>query len=228
MLSRRLREIMYARNISLLKLSEMSGVPMETLRNIYYQKVHDPKVSTVLGISEALGVTMNYLMGRSMCHDDETEIIKNYRSCGIHGKGMIRITARFECMAAYKERSNAQSHRIPCIIPIGKVKDGIDYNSCDVEDLYTTAKHAYLAIKITSNYFAPSYCEGDRLLFENRFPDHNEHAVFTDGTKCYFRRYMEMDGNYCLQCLNGHGEDIVLKRMDSMQCIGTCIGVMRS
>ena len=85
-------------------------------------------------------------------------------------------------------------HRIPCLVPVGKVSDGIYYNSCNVENEYTMIKKVYLAIEITSNSFAPAYCKGDRILHENRFPELGERAVFTDGLKAYFR-YFKMKGN---------------------------------
>ena len=37
-----------------------------------------------------------------------------------------------------------------------------------------------------------------------------------------------MKGNdYCLECLNGRGKDIILHRMDEMDCMGTWISVIR-
>ena len=131
--------------------------------------------------------------------------------------------------AARKERLNLRKmkHRIPCFIPVGRIGDGIDYNSCTVEDEYTMIKKVYLAIEITNNNFAPAYCKGDRILLENRFPELGECAVFTDGMKAYFR-YFKMEGEmYCLKCLNGRGKDMLLRRMDEVDCLGTCISVIR-
>ena len=39
MFSDKIRELMIERDISLTDLAELSGVPFETLRNIYYRKV---------------------------------------------------------------------------------------------------------------------------------------------------------------------------------------------
>ena len=44
MFSKKIRDLMIEQDISLQKLADTSGVPFETLRNIYYQKVKDPKV----------------------------------------------------------------------------------------------------------------------------------------------------------------------------------------
>lgn len=232
MFSEKIRELMIEQDMSLQKLSDTSGVPFETLRNIYYRKVKDPKVSTAFQLAHALGVTVEYLLGENdyIGRDkEEEEILQNYRECGTHGRAIIRVVSRFESQAAKKERTSLHKmkHRIPCLIPIGKVGDGIYYNSCNVEDEYTMIKKVYLAIEITSNNFAPAYCKGDRILLENRFPEIGERAVFTDGVKAYFR-YFKMEGDmYCLKCLNGRGEDIMLRRMDEVDCLGTCISVIR-
>lgn len=239
MFSDKIRELMIEKDISLPDLATLSGVPFETLRNIYYRKVKDPKVSTAFQLASALGVTVEYLLSDTNKEEEledaeeqeniEEEILENYRECGNHGRAIIRIVARFESKAARKERLNLHKmkHRIPCFIPVGRVEDGIDYNSCTVEEEYTMIKKVYLAIEITNNNFAPAYCKGDRILLENRFPELGERAVFTDGVKAYFR-YFKMEGDkYCLKCLNGRGEDILLRRMDEVDCLGTCISVIR-
>lgn len=43
MFSKKIRDLMIEQDISLQKLADTSGVPFETLRNIYYQKVKDPR-----------------------------------------------------------------------------------------------------------------------------------------------------------------------------------------
>ena len=62
MFSDKIRELMIERDISLPDLATLSGVPFETLRNIYYRKVKDPKVSTAFQLASALGVTVEYLL----------------------------------------------------------------------------------------------------------------------------------------------------------------------
>ena len=232
MFSDKVRELMIERNMSLQELADASRVPFETLRNIYYKKVKDPKMSTALQLARTLGVSIEYLLEeKEYVGQDgpEKELLKNYRECGKHGRAIIQVVARFESTAAKRERIelHKMKHRVPCLVPIGRVRDGIYYNSCNVVEEYTMIKKAYLAIEITSNNFAPAYCKGDRILLENRFPELGERAVFTDGVKAYFR-YFKTDGeSYCLKCLNGRGEDIFLRRMDEMNCLGTCISVIR-
>ena len=213
MFSDKIRELMIERDISLTDLAELSGVPFETLRNIYYRKVKDPKVSTAFQLASALEVTVEYLLKDMSTTEEEAENSEGQE--GIEEELLERLNLR------------KMKHRIPCFIPVGRIGDGIDYNSCTVEDEYTMIKKVYLAIEITNNNFAPAYCKGDRILLENRFPELGECAVFTDGMKAYFR-YFKMEGEmYCLKCLNGRGKDMLLRRMDEVDCLGTCISVIR-
>lgn len=102
MFSDKIRELMIERDISLTDLAELSGVPFETLRNIYYRKVKDPKVSTAFQLASALEVTVEYLLKDMSTTEEEAEnsegqegieeeLLENYRECGNHGKAIIRL-----------------------------------------------------------------------------------------------------------------------------------------
>lgn len=228
MISENLKFAMHFKNIGLSNLSEQSDIPLETLRNIYYGRVSDVKLSTVVKIANTLGVSIDWIAGRSTLSKQEREIIDNYRNCGVHGKSIIELIAKFEAGAALHERNAEGKHLIPIIVPIGHVEDGILYNSCNTLDIETADDRAYLAIKITTNNFSPAYCKEDCILLENRFPEVGERAVFYDGLKAYFRLF-EYDGKmYRLKCLHGRGKDMLLSRMDQVDCLGTCIGVIRA
>lgn len=127
MFSDKIRELMIERDISLTDLAELSGVPFETLRNIYYRKVKDPKVSTAFQLASALEVTVEYLLKDMSTTEEEAEnsegqegieeeLLENYRECGNHGKAIIRLVARLECKAARKRKIDLRKmkHRIPC------------------------------------------------------------------------------------------------------------------
>lgn len=228
MLTNNLKGILDKEGITLQELADRSNLPLETIRNLCYRKVKDPKVSTLLAISKALDVSINYLMGDTAFHPDEIEIIQSYRKCGIHGRSLIRFVAQFECKAAIHERNAPEKHRISCLIPIGDITDGAIYNSCDFDYLYTDVEDAYMAVEITTNQFTPSYCKGDRILLSNRFPETGERAIFVDRLKCYLRKFEESNNQYILHGLNGRGKDIVLQRTDEIDCVGTCIGVLRA
>ena len=46
--------------------------------------------------------------------------------------------------------------------------------------------------------------------------------------KAYLRKFIEEEDGYCLKSLNGRDFDILLRRMDEVDCIGTCIGIVRA
>ena len=226
MSSMTLNEVMAERNLSIQEVAEMSELPYETVRNIYYGKVTDPKVSTLMALSNALGLSVNHLMGDTSYNKEEKELLSLYNKASERGRAVIRLFAKVECDLTEKERQS-DTYIVPCLIPIGTVEDGIKYHNCDSIKIEVSDPKVYLAIEITTNYFATAYCKGDRILLENRFPKSGERAVIMKDGIAYFRLYIEEESGIKLRCLNGNGEDIVIKRADEISCIGTCIGVAR-
>ena len=228
MLSARLKSLLGERNITIAEFAEMCDLPLETVKNIYYGKTADPKLSTALQMAEALEMSVNCLVGKCPHTMQERQIIHNYRACGKHGKSLIELVARYEASATKGDRESKEKHLIPCLVPHGDIRAGIIYENCEVIEIETSAKDAYVAVMMASNDFAPTYCKDDVILFENRFPKNGEYAAFFRDSRVYIRKYIEEAGQYRLKSLHRMGEDIVLKRMDEIDYIGTCIDVVRS
>lgn len=227
-LSKRVKELAHERGLTIELLAEKSNLPTQTVRNVWYGKTPDPHASTVMQLADALGVGMNCLMGKCQHTPEEKSILRNYRACGPHGKAIIQLIARYEAGAVKSERDSLGRHRIPCMVPHGDIRKGIIYDTCETVEFETATKEAYIAMQMTNNDLAPKYCKDDIILFENRFPINGEYAAFFRGDRAYIRKFIEEDGHYRLKCLHQQGEDIVLKRMDEIQYIGTCCGVVRT
>lgn len=227
MLYLRLNEMLKEKGMSWQKLAEEAGVPTETMRNIYYGKVRDPKVSTMMGISRALNVSVNYLMGESLYTKEEQDLITAYRKCGNHGKNIMMLIAEYEANLAIHERNSVTKHRIPCIVPLGEVVDGAKYMTCETIEVYTNEPKAYIGVLVPNNFWSPSYCKDDTILLEKRFPKNGEDALFTIEDKVYFRRYVEKEKGFLLKCPNDRAEALAFDRMDKVYCVGTCIGIVR-
>lgn len=227
-LSERLKEVLNELGWTKEKLADESGLSLETVKNIYYGKTPDPKISTVMAISEATGYGMNCLMGKCQHTPQEKIILRYYRSCGRHGKSIIELVAKYEAVSVKSERESYDTHMIPCLLPHGEIHKGIVYDTCETVEIKTSYHEAYIAIQMTGNDLAPKYCKDDIILFENRFPRNGEYAAFFNGDRVYIRKFIEEDGQYRLQCLHKRDVDIVLKRMDEVQYIGTCCGVVRT
>lgn len=226
MLGDKLKEIMRVKGVDCRELSNSSEVPLETIRNLYYGKVTDPKVSTVTAISKALGCSVNHLIGEEIYTPKEVNLILNYRKCGSHGKALMYLVGRYEAMTARHDCDDA--YVVPCFVPEGAMVDGFEYKCSEVIDVETDCEDAYAAIKVTSNNFMPSFCKGDIILLEDRFPEDGERAVFVIDGIGYFRRFVEKNGRNVLRSISRHGEDIVIKMTDEVNCVGTYIGVIKT
>lgn len=228
MIAERLRQLLNAKNISLSEFAEMCDLPLETVKNVYYGKITDPRSSTVLKMSQALQVSVNCLLGVCQHTVDEKILLTNYRISGKRGKDVILSVAEFEAISTKTQRESTQKHKIQCILPTSSAENGIIYDTCEKIMLETSVEEAYIGIQMASNEFIPRYCKGDILLFAKRFPLNGEVGGFYMNGRVYIRKYIEEDKQYRLKCLHSMGEDIVLKRLDNVSYLGTCIEVIRS
>lgn len=210
------------------ELAEQAGVPLETMRNLYYGKVKDPKASTLLAISRVLRVSVNRLAGERLYTKEEESLIMNHRRSSQHGKYMIEFVARFEADITKHERETENKFKIPCIVPIAAVSDGMKYDSGLIEYVDTIEPKAYLAIECNTNRLAPTYCRGDKILLENRYPNSGESGMFCDKDIIYFRKYIEHDKGFTLKSYHMQQSSLEFKKMDSIKCMGTVIGVIRA
>lgn len=226
-ISKRLQEILADLGWTKEYCAEKSGLPIETVKNLYYGKTPDPKVSTLQAISKATGHSMNCLLGECPHTTQEKILLRQYRSCGSHGKSVIELIAKYEATAAKAEREAFGRHSVPCIIPKGSIRGGIVYDECETIEITTSVQDAYVGILMPTNELAPIYCKGDTLLLENRFPSHGEYAVFFKEKRVYIRQYLEEGKQYRLRSIHDENRDMILKRMDEIDYIGTCIGVVR-
>lgn len=226
-LTERFRGLVDTSGMSLQEVADKSSVPFETVRNIYYGKVTDPKVSTVMKLANLFHLSVNCLMGQCTHTREEKAMLQYYRQCGTHGKSVIELVAKYEAVSAKAERESVDKHKIPCLFPRGEIRKGIVYDLCETKDIEVCTKDAFVAIQMTDNDLAPVFCRGDIILFEDRFPENGEIAAFFKTDRVYVRKFIEENGKYILKSLYPQGDDIILKRMNEMEYIGTCIGVVR-
>ena len=228
MIAERLRQLLNAKNISLAEFAEMCDLPLETVKNVYYGKITDPRSSTVLKMSQALQLSVNCLLGVCQHTVDEKILLTNYRISGKRGKDIIQSVAEFEAMSTKAQRNSGKNHTIQCLVPTSSVENGVIYDTCERSEVMTSVEDAYIGIQMATNEFIPRYCKGDVLLFAKRFPSNGEVGAFFMDNRVYIRKYIEEEKQYRLKCLHSMGEDIVLKRLDNVSYMGTCIEVIRS
>ena len=71
MIDKQLKAMMDKKGLTLEKLSMLSNVPIETIRNIIYRRARNPRVDTLLALSRTLDVSMESLMGESPREEEE-------------------------------------------------------------------------------------------------------------------------------------------------------------
>jgi len=228
MLGERLRTILGAKKISVAQFAEMCDLPVETVKNIYYGKTPDPKISTVMMMAKALDMNLNCLIGECPHTVDEKSLLQYFRACGNHGKSIIILSAKYEALMARSQREAATKHTIPCMLPKGEIHNGIVYEDCETVEIETSVKEAYVGIRVTANCLMPTFCKGDILLFANRFPEHGEIGAFYVGERAFVRKYIEEEKQYRLQCLHNRSDDITVKHLSEIEYIGTYCGVIRT
>lgn len=229
MLSKRLKEILNEKKISLEYYSQMSGVPMETLRNIYYGRTSNPNIKTVMAMAEALDMTINSLLGvENSSNNEERKLINYYRSCGKHGRNVIINIAKYEADMSTRDREGVHQHKIICLKAEEDIFRGTLYDTQNPYEIYTNKKEAYMAFETQVNDAAPTYGKGDIILLENRFPRTGEHGVFLKDDTIFIKIFQEKSEGYCLKPIHRIGSEIHFKKFDNIECLGTCCGLIRS
>ena len=223
-----LRKLLAEKGWSIQTLADKAGEPVETIKNIVYGRTINPHGDILVSISEALGVTVNYLYGRNYLTDDEHELINNFRECGVHGKNLLLIVADYEAHTAKSEREAKGQHPIPCILPSDIACEGMKYSSGGMKDVFTAEPDADLGLLVPNNNWLPRYCKGDVILLKRDPPKNGEEALFTQNGRVYFRKYIETEHDFILRCINNRHKDMVFKRMDAITCVGTAIGIIRA
>ena len=227
-ISKNIQRIAAERGMTIQDIAESSKLPFESVRNIWYGKVANPRVETLLAIGKVFGVTINYLLGEPFITPEESALLGWYHRCGKHGKSVIELVAKLE-VSARNVRDAKGTHEIPCVVPRGNIRKGIVYDTNGTIYIPTNVDEAYTAIEMTTNDLAyHGFCKDDKMLFEKRFPEHGEIVAFMKGDKVFIREFREEQGRYVMKCLHNHGEDMIFKRMDEIILVGTCCGVIRA
>lgn len=224
MIDKQLKAMMDKKGLTLEKLSMLSNVPTETIRNIIYRRAKNPRVDTVLALSRTLNVSMESLMGESP-REEEEELLFAYRESGEHGKKFIRAIAEIEAQWQAGAELGNQKREIPCLIPAVETADGTAFSSFDVEHVETACENVYMAVRLPNDHFSPRYCKNDILLLSDKFPTEGENAIFLYNHRLYFRQFHISEKGYFLNTINGRGVPLRFRRMDSCRLIGTCMAV---
>ena len=224
----RLLELMTYRNMSISELSNVSGLSVETIKNLVYGRVSDPRLSTLLPICDALNCSLDYLLGRGRVSLQQARDFSNH-SIKLVEK-IVDVEYRLSC-APIAGSKNLRS----IIMPNHIIKDATSYDTCNLGYIdVTTTQPLYPGQDITcgvllrGDYLSPVYFDKDILLINcERIPEIGEIGIWICDKKIYIRRYLfshELGG--ILQPLLRRGTPLHNKDFAS-SCFGTVLGVFR-
>lgn len=222
-LQKRIREMMEFRNITLERLSEKSGVPIETIRNIIYCRAKNPQINTIASIAAALNTSVDYLIGHD-ANCNTAKLLHNYFLSNPHGKQALLTYSELEAqrnMYSVRFHPKRDIRNIHCFRPTLSVSNGSVFNSVTSRNMHTQNGEAIFAIEIINNEFSPTYCKGDIILFTKRLLVDGDVALIMCNGLIYLARYFNKDGKHIFEPLSW-GRSLILTRLDCIHVLGIC------
>lgn len=213
-------------NWTIKNLSDFSNIPYESIKKLINGKVDNPSTYTICKIADALGCSIDFLLGRQ---NISNTVSKNLP---LRAFTLLEEIANFETHLAINNQKH-NSLNIPVFVPTGRMNDGFIFDSStieyiDISNVYSDLNDiAMCGVKITSSYLAPTYLYNDVLLVaRDRYPYPEEIGIFLVNGRCYIRKYMS--GKVCsLESINGNDESIIMKNIDDFHFFGRVLTTIR-
>jgi DNA-binding Xre family transcriptional regulator len=215
--------------MSIIELAEAADMSIDTLKNLIYGRVLDPKISTLIPLCDALDCSIDYLTERG------SDALQQVRDLSGHSLNLlIRMTDAEFRLTSCSDRRYHEYRSV--IIPNTFTSDHIEYDSCSFGYIdILPVMHRYKSEEITcglmlqGDELAPIYFDGDVLLLNGtRSPKSNEIGLYIDENKqFYIRRYLfHPDRTGHLHPLLPNHEILPLKK-HRFRCYGTVLGLYR-
>lgn len=228
MLKDKILEMMSCRNMTIQQLSEYSGLSIDTIKNLIYGRVTDPKLSTIIPLCKALNYSMDYIL------DHEYVASQKVRDLPSHSVNLIKHMIDIECGLQSKSSKDHKAYRT-VIIPNHFASDNMLCDSCvigyiDVSDILPKYSHEAITcgLLLQGDGLAPFYFPDDILLINGeRHPYSNEIGIWFCDQHMYIRRYHHSENGFgsLLPLQPNHG--IMSMKNHNFQCFGTIISVFR-
>lgn len=230
-ISVRLRTLMREQKLTLDEVASRAQIPLETIRNLLYNRSRDPRLNTVLAISKAFDMSVAAFLGIE--DPAEEKLQKDFLRCSPSGQKLLKNIAAVEKAIADKTTYAYDPKTITCYCPSIGSLDGITrQSSYETKQTQTSCMEASFAVEMPNDDFSPTYFRKDILLFVKRFPHNGEHALFLYQNRILFRRFLDnfsaKSPEYVLEPIGSVGSKLVFERMDQCTALAACIGVDRA
>lgn len=193
---RKIRENVFLRldgnELTLRKLSFKSGISYETLRTFLYGNSRDIFLSNVVGISKALGVTIDELIGCETAPGSVEEIVKMCRKMPENDLYLAHWFVRYLSITGCGNKAHRRFIRvmIPTADNDGNLKISLNYRELEVSDLEESVRNKiFFGISIECDNYMPHYAPFDiALICNNRPPRFTEDCLIRIGRFLYIAK----------------------------------------
>ena len=223
------------KNLTNESLSERSGISLGTLNKLLAGATEDPKLSTLLALSRALGVSMDEMLGTSSASTIDSALTEKYSSLDRSGRETVDYIINKEYARVTREREakpysleNPQIRRIKLFNTAASAGTGVYLSDSDSSEISVYSNPitdaADFAVRVSGDSMMPRYHDGDILLAEqtNRV-DEGELGIFSLNGEAFFKKF----GGDRLISLNPSYSDITINAYDDVRCFGRVIGRLR-
>ena len=215
-------------------LSELSGISLGTLNKLLSGATEDPKLSTLLSLKDALGVSLDKLLGIDGAEMD-AELRAKYASLDRAGRETVDYIINKEHARVAREREakpnrleNPQVPRIKLFDTAASAGTGTYLSESSATDISVYSNPitdaADFAVRVSGDSMMPKYHNGDILLVEQTEQiSEGELGIFTVDGEAFFKKY----GGDRLISLNPEYKDIPIGAYNDVHCFGRVIGRLR-
>lgn len=226
------------KNLTNEALAERSGISIGTLNKLLAGASADPKFSTLCALSDALGVSIDEMMGRKKF--DGADMYKNeyfakYMELGQEGRALVNRIIAEEHARVLREQSTVtysldvpktriiRLYNISASAGTGSYLSSSDYTNIS---LYSTpvTDEADFAVKVYGDSMLPKFSSGDILLVKSaKSVERGEYGIFSVDGESFVKKY----GGDRLISLNPEYADIPLSEFNQTVCFGKVLGKLK-
>jgi SOS-response transcriptional repressor LexA len=233
-----IKKIKKEKNLTNEALAEMSGISIGTLNKLLSGASADPKFSTLCALSDALGVSIDEMMGRKKNTEPsyiKSEHFQKYMELDKDGRDAVNRVLEREHERILREQSMAtysldlpQTRTIKLYNIAASAGTGSYLSSSDFTNIsiYSTpaTDEADFAVKVYGDSMLPKFTSGDILLIKSAVNvNHGEFGIFSVDGESFVKKF----GGDRLISLNPDYNDIKLSEFNNVICFGKVLGKLK-
>ena len=187
------------------KLSEISNISLDTVKNLVSSKATDCKLSTAIKLSRIFGISIDELVGCGTMREETVKRLDIIRKLPRH---------EYKVLMFYIDRlgrSNIEDcgdlpKEMNVMHPLclnGTLKWSEEWERVNISKLDNDVRtKSFMAIKVPCIHYMPVYSSGDVLLIANdRQPVNGEHCVVDINGLLYITRCVRSGGKFVLNSI---------------------------